>query len=411
MFYSVDGKIVEVGGAFPERKLKSLTFETEGGQFPMGSTSLGEVAISSSRPNSIIVNYGDGTVITQDFLQDGNRYVTGFSLRPNPRFLPLEAAIDTHSYTDGFTGRRFVNFEFQNIEAITSISYDTIYIYGVFPRDINLLKSLISIDLNRVYFIENLDFNINKNLERLSLQNSTQTKLPVIPESIFSSNLINLIVPSVFDLTDNITSNFFKINQLSSTLKTLSISSSENQFLPPEIENLDLTDLYLGDPYEEMQEIINTQTNLKTLYHSSTIVKSFDMMSFSNLNKLGTLFLKFDRINLTELSVKWAGLKSLYRFIQFQHFIRDNQMFDEFVNQFYILCTNEASITEDANAFGGEYPHRFRDISWGHSSLAFTGTKQAPSGYVPDVSYGNPQTPGEKVWIMQNQLGHTITHA
>lgn len=86
---------------------------------------------------------------------------------------------------------------------------------------------------------------------------------------------------------------------------------------------------------------------------------------------------------------------------------RDN--FDEYVDNMYALVVQNGSITNNSGQFI-EYPNRFRNISWGHGTLSFTGAKVAPAGYVQGVSNGTPANQGEKVYVLQNQYGHTITH-
>ena len=77
MFYSVDGKIVQVEETFCERKVNMLTFQVEGSQFPNFSAAdinnyRNYFWFDSLVENSVTVNWGDGVTEVFNFSSDGN---------------------------------------------------------------------------------------------------------------------------------------------------------------------------------------------------------------------------------------------------------------------------------------------------------------------------------------------------
>jgi hypothetical protein len=417
--YSVGDKIISVGNKFPEKKVRTLTFQVKGTEFPdTPYSSLSELGFDSNLPNSVVVNYGDGNSVVKEFVQDGNEYRVGYRYDGNSsNVFPDSARIENHTYTDNNSGPRFITFTFQNAENIYRVYFNTVVLIGSLPKELNFFKGLKIISLNRVYELSDLNINISKNLEIFSLSASVLNRFDFIADSVFQSNLTKLKINGAFNLGDNISSNFFKVNQLSDTLTELAISSTLNISLPfNEIKSLsNLTSLEcINNPYQEMQSAINELTGLETLYHGSSINKEFDLINFNNLNNIGTLLLKFASVDFSSMTQNWKGLKSLFRFLQFKFFVRSTQKFNEFIDVFYQLCTEngflDPSSTEAQNT---GFPEQFRDISWGDGDDWFTVTNpiQAPSGFSQGVSNGTPANNAEKIYVLVENYGHSVTLA
>jgi hypothetical protein len=416
--YSVGSKIVSVENKFPEKKVNTLTFQVKGTEFPDTPYSfLSELSFDSNLPNSVVVNYGDGNSVVKEFVQSGNEYKVGYRYDGNsPTTFPDSARIENHTYTDNNSGPRFITFTFQNAEDINQIYFNTVVLIGTLPKELNSFKGLKKILLNRVYELSNLNFNISKNLESFNLSNAVVNPFDFIPDSIFQSNLSNLGISGVFDLSDNLTSGFFKINQLSNTLETLVVSNTLNEELPIEIANLNkLTNFQsAGNPYTEMQSVINDIPSLTTLYHGSTLSQPMELVSFNNLNLLGTLYLSFQEVDFSTMSENWSGLKSLFRLYVFRNLVRTTQKFNEFTENFYILCTEngflDPSSTEAQNT---GFPEQFRDISWGGNKDWFTLSDpiQAPTGFSLGISNGTPANNAEKIYVLVENYGHSVTLA
>jgi Leucine-rich repeat (LRR) protein len=420
MFYSVDGKIVKLENGFPQRKVKSLTYEVQGSWFPQSyynynndtNTISGNeyITFTSLTPNSVVINYGDGTVVTKQFELVGNEYKVGYQLGDEtPNWV-----IPQHTFQDGNSGRRKITFEFEKPLSLSQVVFQFIELRGSLPIEMVEFTAIERIRYSFAQYVDNIPIDFPLNLDYLQYSRITQNKLTKLPDGVFSSNLRVISASNTFNLSNHIESNLYKINQLKTSLEELGISYCDLQSLPNEISeliNLKFLDVS-GNKFNSFPtEALHLQ-NLYRFYIGNTTGFLDDIeMPFFYTPKLSTIWIGFRNIDLFDLNLKWQNLKSLRKIHLFESFVHTNARFDEFINSFYTLCTNEANITEDPNAFGGEYPHRFRDISWGHSSLAFTGTKQAPQGYIQGVSNGTPANEGEKVYVLQNQYGHTITHA
>ena len=413
--YSVGGKTVSVGNKFPEKKIRTLTFQVKGTEFPDTPYSfLSELSFESNLPNSVVVNYGDGNSVVKEFVQDGAKYVIGYRHDGNStNSFPDSARIGNHTYTDNNSGPRFITFTFQNAEDIYRIYFNTVVLIGSLPKELNSFKGLKTISLNRVYELSNLNINISKSLESFNLARAVITPFNFIPNSIFQSNLSSLGISGVFNLSNNLSSSFFKINQLSGTLTVLNISNTFNEELPIEVSNLNkLTNFQcIGNPYTEMQSVINDIPSLETLYHGSNLSQPMELVSFNNLNLLGTLLLNFQDLDFSTMSENWFGLKSLFRFIVFRNLVRTTQKFNEFTENFYTLCTQngflDPSSTEAQNT---GFPEQFRDISWGDGNDWFTLSDpiQAPSGFSLGISNGTPANNAEKIYVLVENYGHTV---
>lgn len=423
MFYSIDGNIVKLEGGFPQRKINSLTYQAKGSWFPRSfynysdettNTISGpeELVFESDTPNAITVSYGDGTVVTREFeLQPSGRYRIGYDLGDET----LDWVIPQHSYSDNFTGIRNIVFEFEHPETLNGISSRFVLLHGSLPSEVNSFGNLKKLLYLRSMYISTIPDSIPDSLQNLTFSSVFIEKPKKIIDSVFSSSIEVLGISNSYDLSNIVSSNLFKINQLKNTLYSLSAEGVDMVALPDSIrECILLSNLRISNnKFTEIPPQLNSLVNLSRLYvgSDSGTATNTDLPLWDNLTKLSTIFIQFDNLDLSQIPSKWKYLFSLNYLLQFKHMVTTNQRFDEFVEHFYTLCTNEGNITQDANAFGGIYPNRFRNISWGHSSLAFTGTKQAPTGYIQGVSNGNPVNEGEKVYVLQNQYGHTITHA
>jgi len=205
--YSVGGKIVSVGNRFPEFRINTLTFEVTGDRFPSPTNSdLYGFVISFSSPMSYKINYGDGVV--ESFT---NQSLYSIRANQNPG--------DVHEYIDGNTSSRFVTFEFESLINIELIQINFVSVIGFFPVEVGLIKNLRELGLRGTNFdgFPPSFFDL-RNLKGLGLGGAFSFQFPAIFDGIFLNPLYTLTLDTSFDLRDHISSNFFKINQLSETL-------------------------------------------------------------------------------------------------------------------------------------------------------------------------------------------------
>src|SRR5690554_6111895 len=221
MIYSIDGNIVTLGGAFLERKINTLTFQYEGSKFPLKSretTSYGTFAFVSSKPNSVTVNYGDGVVETIDFEPATGGFGVYWmdSLSPSHASPSFGKFNPYHQFQDSNIGLRNMTFQFEDIRAITKIHSIHCLGYGMLPKDINYAENIeeISIEESRYYVGFPEEIAKNKNITKLNLSRMYQGWDSKIPDAFFNLSLKLLAINNIFNLSDIVSSNLYKLNQL-----------------------------------------------------------------------------------------------------------------------------------------------------------------------------------------------------
>ena len=400
--YSVGGKIVSVGNKFPEFRINTLTFEVTGDRFPsLTSSSLGVFFIGFSSPMSYKINYGDGVV-------DSFNNLTNYIVRGNnPE--------DAHEYIDGNTSNRFVTFEFEDLTKIDDITIRFANVTGSFPVEVGFIKNLKQLSLRSTNFDSfPTSFFDLRNLNTIILRSALSFSFPAIFDGIFLNPLQTLTLDSSFDLQDHISSNFFKINQLSETLTFLSIQRCNLTDLPVEIESLKkLTALWaLFNNFSKLPTEVLELPELEILKLGDGAVNDTTMLDFRNPNckNIENLILRISNLDFSEISIKWSGLKSLKILPLFNDMVNTNVRFDEFIDQMYDLVIQNGFLdTSSTEAQLEEFPEQFRNIVWGASSLTQTGIIEAPPQFVQGSNNGNPINQGQKIYVLVNNYGHTVT--
>jgi hypothetical protein len=416
--YSVGGKTVSVENKFPEKRVNTLTFQVQGTEFPKTTSSNDPYFMFGSEiENSFIVNYGDGESDLLDFEFQSlfNPFFIGHfkgfeftsNKLPNNHLLP-------HSYQDSNTGPRFVTFDFQDLSKIIVIDIRFCELIGNFPIEIGFSNNLKKISLRGTNLLGGFPESLSNLtlLEEISLSRTFETPLVKIPDGFFNNKLKTLNISSSFNLNDVISSNLFKINQLSDTLDTLNMSSCNIQVLPSELsECLLLTDLRLRANPIKNPEPISNLSNLDRLYIACDSFEN-GLFETNNLTKLRTIWIQdLTETLINEIPLKWTGFKALVKLAQFKTSTRTNPLFQTFIENFYILCTEngflDPSSTEAQNT---GFPEQFRDISWGDGNDWFTVTNpiQAPSGFSQGVSNGTPANNAEKIYVLVENYGHSV---
>jgi hypothetical protein len=151
---------------------------------------------------------------------------------------------------------------------------------------------------------------------------------------------------------------------------------------------------------------------LKNLKIGDGSVNDTTMLDFRNPNckNIEQFTLRINNLDFSEISNKWAGLKSLKILPLFNDMVSTDLRFDEFTDQMYDLVIENGFLdTSSQEAQLNEFPEQFRDIVWGDSSLTQTGAVEAPPQFVQGSNNGNPINQGQKIYVLVNNYGHTIT--
>lgn len=411
-----ENKILTVNGKVLQRKVNTLYFETSGEQFPK-SNSINQndafFQIDTLDAQKIIINYGDGIIETHSKSDVVGRTALAWTKKGETvaGMSDVRNIIQPHTYLDGNIDKRVISIKFEDLSKLTSLRANSILLYGSLTPDI-----LYATELNILYIkgTRNLtSFPLNlmtlSKLRDIILIDVMPTILMKIPESFFHLKLSRFTASGLFDCSDMIASNLFKLNQWSTTLTILDLSMNNIIDLDDTFSELTkLTDLRINNTNNSSlirnPPGIENFSNLTVLYTYLT-----ELFNCDKLDKLKTFVIANPTLDISNLAVLWRGLKSLNQVGSMVNFIGSTARFDQFIDQFYILCTTNGNILP--NASPAPYPNRFRNIAWGGGTLSFTGAKVAPTGYVQGVSNGTPINQGQKIYVLQNQYNHVITHA
>jgi hypothetical protein len=422
--YSVGGKIVSVGNKVPEKRINTLTFQVSSAQFPdyvfPFNDSRNDAYFDSLGPNSVTVNWGDGIIETFNFGTDGraNPYRIGWSGNGEPTSgLEGNSLAGRHVYQDDNDGLRTITFTFRRLDLINKISFSQARLYGSLPIEIGAADALIDISLSRNYFLEGVPESISdiKSLESFKVSDSFINRLDKIPGGLFNSELALFNVSGSFNLADPISSNLFKINNWKNSLRILAMGNCSISELPislSECKTLIIAELF-KNPIKN-PEVLETLFNLRVLY--------IDCDSFENglfettlLTKMETLVPRYmteDLIN--EIPLKWTGFKALEDIVGFGNTTGTTFLFQTFIENFYTLCTENGFLDPDSTeAQSTGFPEQFRDISWGDANDWFTVSDpiQAPTGFSLGISNGTPANNAEKIYVLVENYGHSVTLA
>lgn len=409
MLYSIDGRIMELENGFPERRINSLTFQTRDSAFPVNAISSGSILrIYTSSPQNMIVNYGDGTVKSVAS-SSGLFGVCNGTFEGTIGFLEQHVFLDTENNGS----LRNITFEFEDIKSITRIDSFYTVLYGSLPVELSLFSNINRIDLNRSSFLLGIPNQIASlpSLTTFQASSAFSNKLEKIPEGFLNSSLSIFTFNSGLDLSDVITSDFFKINFLSNTLTGLRLRDCEIKELPSSFEDLQKLELidFVDNDFIDFPQEISKLKNLEVLRIGSSLNKVFNLPNFYENINITNILLVFDSFDFNNLSLKWVGLKKLKTIELSGNFLINNQVFDEFIDEFYLLTIQNAYLDSNTIPPEEDYPNQFRDISWGTSARTQTGKIEAPPGFDLGVSNGNPQNQGQKIYVLVNNYGHNIT--
>jgi len=417
-FRLVDGKLMRVDGKFSFKRLDSLTLTVSDAGFPIVTTSsVASFGVISEKPIRMILITDEQSFYFESTIPNGSYY--SLSITSNGASIPgfnsvgITALYSSVNFSNPLGSTKTISLKFDNIDSLVAIQFQSFDLYGSFPNEIKNCSSLQKINLGYVRYLTAFPEDLAGlvSLSNLSLFAISQYRLSKIPDSFFNLNLTIFRSDNIFDLSNIVSSNAFKINQFTN-LRQLELTSSLMNDLPTDwiVFKESLEDLRIaGNSFNSFPTVIDEFKKLKVFYCSliGTDTKEwFDMSGFYDLSLVSFS----NNTRLDDISISWQDLYSLNRFVIFKNFTFTNERFDEFIDQFYILCTVNGSITNNSGQFA-TYPNRFRNISWGDGSLSFTGAKVAPAGYVQGVSNGTPTNQGQKVYVLQNQYGHLIDHA
>ena len=431
MYRKINGKFIKIGGKISNLLNSKLQFTVRGPSFlnwyynatdpyavVSASNPNGLMQITSTKPNTVTINYGDGVTEVFNFIQQGTVYYFVMQSQinqPPPSGVPVTPVMN-HAFTDGNTGNdRIVTLSIQYPEYITGFTTSLVLLRGSYPADIDKFK-LVSLTINYTRYLTSFPasiFNI-KTLVGLSIISPSQTMINTFPDAFLGfTNLSTLGVGSVFDFSDPIASGLYKLGNYGNIMKTLGIQGCRigltQTDLPNEFLNLTgLTSINISSNFfVRTPPLINQMTTLVALgiggYNTDLVFN--DWGDFRNLVNLTTLTASVMQALPTTLPTWFNSLIKLKIFTlsgSYHTLARINA----FVDNFYDFIINTAPIT-------GTSANIFRSMTITIYSVTIanvcprpTGTYQQPSGYIQGSFNGDPASQMEKIWVLTNQYAH-----
>lgn len=402
----------------------------------------GYVQVQSSVPNSCVVDYGDGVKEQHLFAKvSDSLYVLIFRSLNCDIYdgvkdyfianLPKYRGVPPHHYADDKTDvQRSVYVKFENpvtyvmIDLVSMTAFPSVHSSALTTLIVRYTKYITDIPFDIFQYIPNL---INLTINNLFSDNDL--RIQKIPESLFTmTDLSILSCTKIFDLSDIEASGIRNISKLQK-LNNLNINDC---LLPayikefndmPALTNLQIYHSFSGyedftsDPttpsFDEVEEI---NQHLKTLYVTSYRKTLEVPISGKGIENLTNFFIGYYNTldDIETLPSYFLELRSVTDW-DFNNSFTTVDKADRFVKAFYALVTGWDQLTMSETALDGKR-NQFYGIKmkfYMNALFASTanarpsGTYQSPEGFEQGVSNGNPSTPMEMIYVLENNYAET----
>ena len=427
-----------------EYAFKSLYFSNPQ-QIPApttGSDHNSTIRFQSSSPGSVTVDWDDGNVETFQMQNNGSSYIIGWrcldvDYYKNPSSTgggwgwgidqgtgQYIKPLPNHHYTDGETRERHIIITFTcedvyyfNSETVTMWSFPILELPALQTLAISYTSYINEIPFVRIFKVKNLT-----SLNFTSLGN----KLQFIPDSLFEmTGLTSLTLAGVVNLSNLDSSNIRKISNLKK-LTTLDLNTTQiPQYIKefndlPNLVSLNIAPNVNSDTqprFDEVTQINQKLTNLN--YMGSNWIAGrvrtnwADWISGKGIGNIHTLYADYAP-KLTWVLPEY--IRNEMRSLSTINLINDTptqDRADTFVNNFYNYVTGWTQITMSSiakdgkrNQLYGLYVNLYSAFEPQNNTRP-SGVEQAPSGFVKGSNNGNPTTPMEKIYVMQNNYAHS----
>lgn len=400
------------------------------------------IALYSREPGNVTVDWGDGNIETFKMRKVSNTsYIASWrtlnvDYRKNPASTgggwSLGIDQETGEYIRPYPNHHYADNDIDKERSISmqftcdiiSASFNTT-VHHSFPIiEMTTLESLSFSDNKYIMEIPYSRISKLKNLKTLYLNRLGGT-LQYIPDAIFNMTMLtSLTLSGIVNLSNIDSSNIRKISNLKN-LVNLSLNAT---WLPqyikefndlPKLTTLDIAPNYLPDINPGFDEVTQINQNLISLnYMGSGWISGRNrtnwatQISGKGIEKLQSLDASYSPLLTWTLPNYIKNeMRSLSSF-SIVYCTPTVARADEFVNNFYTYITGWTQITMNGIAKDGKR-NQFYGLyinMWGASEPTAnsrpSGIEQAPSGFVKGVSNGNPTTPMEKIYVMQNNYAH-----
>ena len=402
MFLKVGNKVITQGGKFVEKKFNTLTFNVDGDRFPKIYAPFPSGAqlflITSSFPNTVEVNWGDGNVINYDFILDRGEYY--FQLRKESAYI----------FEDGNTGFRDVVMTFGEARGIFEFKTSRVFLGETFPTNILAFTDLKSIALSQGAGVKNFPTKLSP-LTKLTVFELFNAEIDILPTSLLNLPIEDLSLIDAIDLDRPFDeSNFDKLNLLQNTLESLSIHRNDIDTFPSNFSELYKLE-YLRTSFPTggvLPSAIYNLPNLRIFSHGqSDGIGPSSLDNFEFLTTLETLDIDSKNNNIFEPDVSEFGTLINLKNLIIQGSTQDLQTsIDLFINTLYSVVTNNGDIVSGSGPF-----REMAIVCLSDAGTSPTGIFQEPTGYIQNSNNGSPATPKEKIWVIVNQYNSTVNYS
>ena len=447
------GVVPSIGGKLPNYKgeVHSCVWKTRGrtclynhygyqydDPIQVESGANGAVSFVSNHPNSAVVDWGDGNIESYEFqyIQSKGYYSLIFRSMLVPyKNVSGDGTQNHFTYGDGtYAGvpPHVYSGGDDNTERVISIVFESgFYIASFSTVSLSEFPNVVSSELStfdlyyinsRLWFSE-IPFNIFSfipNLTNLSITFILDHSKSPIPSSIFDLvNLKTLNLNSSFDLSDIEKSGIRNVSKL----KSLTKFGIEDCYIPkyikefndiPRLTSLSMSsfrnkDGFLLNDSPSFEEVDNINPSIIFLYIFSGYnanertdididlygkgIENVEIFQFSNLRYW--LIDKFPDYVYEMRSLRETDFRGTP--------YRDQERADKLIDKWYEHVTGWEHITKSQTASDGKRNQYYGlRINWRILDPTPSGTYQAPSGFELGVQDGNPATPMEKIYVLEN---------
>jgi hypothetical protein len=153
---------------------------------------------------------------------------------------------------------------------------------------------------------------------------------------------------------------------------------------------------------------------MRSFYFQITNSETQEWFDLTLYTRLSDIWIWGD-VSISSIDTAWIPLVSLSKIINQSTWIGNQSDFDLFIEKFYILVTNQGFLDiNSSDAINSGEPEQFRNIRWGSTRRDYFSVLnpiQAPSGFSLGISNGIPANNAEKIYVLVENYGHTVTLA
>jgi hypothetical protein len=309
-----------------------------------------------------------------------------------------------------------ITIQFENIKLIKVLAMNQTNVYGDIDKNLLEMTSLRELSFTSLDFVTSFPENLRpltefREIRLASIGNVVYDKMF---NSLFDLSLTSFRAVGVFNLSDPISSNLFKINTWENLEQLELTNSNIVNYFPDDwlvfkdsMDNLKM----VGNTYSSFPSILSQFSKMRFFYFQITNSETQEWFDLTLYTRLIYLWIT-GNVSISSIDTAWIPLVSLSNIINQNTWIGNQSDFDLFIEKFYILVTNQGFLDiSSSDAINSGEPEQFRNIRWGSTRedyFSVLNPIQAPSGFSLGISNGTPANNAEKIYVLVENYGHTV---